>query len=817
MATCFERLKDIGKGVYSDEEIKQILSDAKEKLSVKEAVGAGSEEVVRQAIKEGTENLEKRVDLESVRTRQEELQVARNLDIFEPFLKLKRKPLNVFVDSLTIGQKTQVPGSKARNMAAYHVVQGDGEMIRFKNTLDKVQGGLQWLKGGQNDIAITDAINGKETPDKIANALGKELRELDESKDKEFAVHGISTKKLKDRGAKQSHDPQLMLRTDDTIVGRQKIFASLALKPDRAELQKDISFKRWFNDMDKWLDLGRTFGSQIANNLKDRLKLQRKIYDKLTDEGTQPGTRTIQSQQDLSRFYHFNDASSQLNYSKKYGIGGLYDNLMNEAKNFGNKIATLELAGNDPLKTIRKTIEELGKNFPERFSKEDVKVAQARADFRMRQALGSSTRVLGASGQLVEAIKMANAMRILPTIGPIVLINDQASAINELARVGGTGAVKATIKFWDIVRRTLISDPELENFVQGMELRRDLFLGSHAKHTGLKDSRLRNKMMRFLMKFSPHEFMNWTEGLSAVHELTLQLGQRSKLKLNEMPEFMARTLRLYGIDSDSWDLIRKGAITTGKRTHITADALRNVDRGEVADFLRKTKGVRRVSEARIDRELRNAQQLFLTMTSDRMSVASNRVGTQQRAFFDIGERKDLPAARKFANVWSLVGSLRMYETGILQKTLAPIIYGEYGETVAQSILSGNFGWRALSRWAGIGISYGVIGFTVRSLLEGEVPNPEMILTRSALSVLGVLGPGLEISNRPGHTALDTVAGPGLTIPGKTLQDIYGIFTGPDRGGKAVDALTQIVPPFNNTIFRNAIHHFVQHEYGNMNG
>ena len=70
--------------------------------------------------------------------------------------------------------------------------------------------------------------------------------------------------------------------------------------------------------MDNWLNLEKTFGEEIGTSLSKRLKLQRQLYDQITNEATDPGIDTIQDQIDTSRFYTVKDASSQLNYSKKY-------------------------------------------------------------------------------------------------------------------------------------------------------------------------------------------------------------------------------------------------------------------------------------------------------------------------------------------------------------------------------------------------------------------------------------------------------------------------------------------------------------------
>lgn len=825
MATCFERLKDIAKGNYTNDEIRDILADAKKNLAERERIAASSEDELRSAIDSSVSDLDKQTKAQDLRLAEEELQVAQNAALAKPFLELKKNPLKQFVRALTIGTKRGVKGSRARTLASYIVRRSFGERVRLKNIIDTVDGAEEILKSGQYDEQILKSINGKEVENKTAQELGNKIRDLNDDKLDELARHGVLVNKLEDRGIKQIHDPMLLLKTADSFNERRKIqFANIGAI-DKADVHKNIAFERWFNIIDSLLDNEKTFGEDVANNNGERRRIQRKIFDKITAEATNTGAPTVQQSYNNSRFYKFKDEASQLGYSNQYGVGGLYDSLMEESAAHGRQLATLQLHGNDPLKTLRKSVQLVAEQNPGRFSQTDVDSAIAEGNVTMRQARGSSSRVYGGSGQLVSAIKFAITAKILPTLLPLVAVNDIAPAINEISRLGGEGAIRSSVKFFGIARKLIANNEELNKFVQSMEYRRDINVGSMEKFSGVEKDELRNKMMRAMMKLSPHEFMNHLEAISAAHELTLQLGQRKDLNFDQLPNFISKTMGLYGIDSDTWDLLRKGSREFGGRQHITTDALRSLDRDVVKDFLKKKKGLERVSETRVDRELANVQQMFTMMVGDRMDIASNAVGAQQRAFWDMRFDRTTPKGRIFSNISSLAGMLRMYETGILQRTLSPIIYGEGAESIGQSIMNNKFDWKGLARWGAITTTLSIIGDTMRQEMNnigvvaaGEKPrpiNPLEITERAVLSTAGVLGPGLEIGKRFGHTAAETMLGPGFVIPGEALDDILSAFRGDNPGKNARDFLTTIVPPFNNSIARNAINHMSESQFGNM--
>ena len=816
MATCFERLKEIAKGSYSDEELRQILKNTENELAEKENLAEASGSGLQDVINNSTAQLEKSAEQETFRLSMEELQVARSADLFKNFEQLQKNPLKRFGESLTIGTRVGVKGAGARMIATHsHFMRMSGR-INLDKAIDSVKDGTALVKSSQYEDTVLDAINGKTTNNEIANKVGKNIRDFRESNLKEMEKHGIVIKRLKDRGIYQSHNAEEMLKLGDTLIERSKILLANIGEVNRAGKLKDISLNRWKGIIDPLLDLNRTFGEFTATNEKEKNRIYREIFDTITSDATSIGKSSVQSKVGAERFFHFKDSKSQLAYNRQFGSKTLYDSLMQEADSSWNNIATLQLAGNRPLNYIDKTIRLAARNAKRDFTKTEVNRAVDEAKYSMQQAMGISTTVHGMSGKLVNAIKLALLAKIVPTLGPLVLFADVAPAINVMAQLGGRGTFRSTVKLFGILKKVLANEKILQDYVQSMGLKRDIQIGSIHKFSGIENANLRGKLATVMMKFSPHELMNYVESLSVAHELTLMLGQHSKVSFDKLPGTLSKVLNLYGIEGDRWNLMRKGTVEIGGYTHITSDALRNVDKENIKTFLKKKFNLKKVSDFRIEQEREQTQQLFTQMITDKMVTGSNLVDARQRSFWSIPFDLNNDKGRKAANLFSIFGSLRYYETAIVQRTLAPLIFGETGESVMHQIIGRKFDKIGLARWSAISFTTALMAFTLQDLMSGKEPDPTEVLTRALMAPLGALGQGLEVGKGFGHDAARSAFGPGFNMLFDSVTDLAKVMRFDHPAKNALNFVKTAIPGFNNRISRNAINHLTQDQYGNMN-
>lgn len=814
MASCIERIREIADGNFSNEETSRILKDIENDLADKEALSDASGEGLQAVIKSNTEKLEKSVEQENFLLANEELQVARSADIYKNFEIFKKNPLKVFGDSLTTGTAR---GPKAAGSRTYltkiHAARMAGR-FSLDGVISSVKDGLQTLKSAEYESQIVDAINGKEGNNKIANELGKKVAELREVNNKKLERHGIVTTRLKDRGNHQTHNATKLLNSADTKIGRTKVLLSTAREVDRAGAVKTIAFNRWRDTIHDLLDLGRTFGAKTALDTKAMNLIYREIYDSITSNVTSNGSKSVQQMVNSSRFFHFKDAISQIKYNTKYGAGSLFDSLMQEADSTGARIGTLELTGNRPLEYIDKTIRLAAKKSSRVFTKDEVNTAVAEARFKMRQSIGINTNTHGLSGALVKAVQKAAFASVLPHLAALVAVNDLAPALDVMANVGGKGVFKSSIQMFKNAKNILTDDAVLKEYTQQMGLKRDLFLGGTNKFSGLENGDLSGKLMSFMMKLSPHEFMNYLEGMSSAHEITLMLGSQSKVGFDKLPGKLSKILDFYGIDSGRWDLMRKGKIDIGGRTHVTLDSLRNLKDEDIKDFLKKKFNLKKVSDFRVEQERDQTQQLYSQMITDKMATASNLVDARQNLWkgrFDTST----PLGKAQANVFSLFGSLRYYQTAIVQRTLAPKIFGESGESVMHQIMGRKFDKIGLARWAAVSFTLGVIGFNFESLLEGKVPDESEIIAKAGLSPLGILGQGFELGSGFGRDALNLAIGPAFKILGNVTTDIAKVVRGDNPVHNATKILTDGVAPFNNSLSRKGMAYLMGNQLGNM--
>lgn len=815
MATCFERIKKIAKGNYTDEEIRSILKDTEKELAERENLAEISGVSLKESIEKGADKLSDSVEKEQFRLSMEELNVARSASLAEPFMKLNIDPLKRFGRALTIGDKGAVKGSRARTLTTHLTKRRMNGRVQFANAVESVKDGMTVLKSSQYEESILKAINGKETNNEVSNKVGKAISKFREDSLGELEKHGVFIPRLENRGIYQSHDAGLMLRIGDTATERTRILSQNLLKADRANIYKDIAFNRWKDFMMPLLDLKRTFGEITSQKEGEMNDIFREIYDNITSDATGPGSATIQNQVSSERFFHFKDEGAQLEYNRKFGRGSLFDSLMQEADSTWNKVGILEVAGNNPLRYIDKTIRLAARQADKKFTKASINKAVDEAQYAMQQTLGLSTTVHGASGKLTNAIRLALFAKIAPALLPLVAVADVAPAINMMSELGGKGIFRSAIKVFSVAKNVVRNEQELQNYVQAMGFRRDIQIGSIEKWAGVKDKELRSRLMRVMMKLSPHEFMNYVEGLSTSHEMTLMLGQHAEKSFEKLPPKLSKVLNLYGVDKDRWNLMRKGKMKVGEYTHITSDAIRNLDKDNIKSFLKKKFNLEKVSDVRVEQERAQTQQLFTQMIQDRMATGSNLIDVRQRNFWAFNFDLRTEKGRKMANLFSIFGSLRYYETAIVQRTLAPLIYGETGESAFRQILTGKFDRIGLARWSAISFATGALAFTLQDLMKGREPDEGEILTRAMLAPLGALGQALEVGKGFGHDASRTALGPGFNLLFDSITDLARVMRFDHPVKNSVNFVTTAVPGFNNTLARKGVHHLMQDQFGHM--
>ncbi len=813
MLKCFDRIKEIAKGLYGDEELRQILKDAENQLGEKEGLADLSNQALQGAIQNATDKLEKSVAAAALRVDLGDLQVARSAAQFEPFEKFTDS-LKQFARSLTFGTGRGVEGAKSRTLVTHLTKTRMNGRIMFSDAIDKVKDGRTILTSSEYETQIVDAANGKTVNNPVAQKVGEAVRDFRKATLKELEKHGVVVSELEDRGIQQSHDAEKLLQTAGTFAERTKIRLNNLEKVGKASLYKDISFNRWKDFMDPRLDLKRTFGEGVASSLAEKNRIYREIYDNITSEATSPGKSTVQKQVNAERFFHFKDTNSQLEYNKEYGRGTLFDSLMQEADSSWNKIGILQMAGDNPMGYIEKTIRLAARQSSKTFTKAEINAAVDDGHFAMSRTLGHSTTVYGSSGKLVKAVKMALFAKIAPTLLPLVGVADVAPAINVMAQLGGRGLIRSSAKLFGIARKVFTKEEDLQRFVDAMGFKRDIQMGSIEKWAGVKDSDLRGRMMQFMMKLSPHEFMNHVESLSAAHELTLMLGQHASITFKKLPNELSKTLKLYGIDEDRWNVMRTGTTKIGGVTHLTTDAMRGIDKEKLRTFLKKKFNLERVSDFRIEQERDQTQQLFTQMVTDKMATASNLIDARQRSLWNLPFDQKTTFGRQAANLFSLLGSLRYYETAIVHRTLAPLIYGEQGESVIHQIISGKFDKIGMARWAAVSFTTATMAFTLQELMRGKEPDPSEILARSLLAPLGIIGQGLEIGKGFGHDALQSAVGPGPGLLFNSVTDLAKVMRFDHPVKNATNLVTTAIPGFNSSLGRQATHHLVQYAFGN---
>jgi len=628
--------------------------------------------------------------------------------------------------------------------------------------------------------ARADAGEGVETGRRKAEArvaLSRERRRLEE-------LQGQHARNTSGAMAKRDAADAAAALLDDAIAAHDRIERGLDLL---TELHDRIG----------------EYETRLREPVTDRERYLRSVYNKIITnvwmKGDGPqfdGVATLIGQASIGkkrsghRELHFRDAASELAYARKFGQGGLAENISGEFEHSARATALMEAFGPN------------AKANHDRFIVEALRQAQDTGDTRTARELQKGyhgwefaeldgTTRQASNPTLAHWAGAIRAVQSMAKLGMATIssFGDVATLASEL-RYQGVGVFDSYREAWSGVLKG-VRRGERREFA-------DLVGVGFEALTGLIQSRYHStdgapgRIAKTLQLFFRYNGLNWW---TDTHKTTVGLmlarhyASLADRAFDALPDAPRKVLAQYGIDTERWELLRAHAVRRAEdgTTFMTPDQVHQIPLGEFYALATD----RNAAVVPAERWLLDARDrlatAFQALIVDRTDFAVPTPGARERARMNYGTERGTVTGEALRFVMQFKG----FPIAMMTRVLGREING--GPITASAVVRMGALMAELS-------AMGYLSMLAKDLIKGKEPRDPVDPKTAMAAIAQGGGMGLygdfiwgEYS-RFGRSALSSLAGPTFG----QLDDIMEVFHGWKQGdGKAMAASRLLV---SNTPF-----------------
>lgn len=583
---------------------------------------------------------------------------------------------------------------------------------------------------------------------------------------------------------------------------------------DRGKI-RSAGFEQWRADIEDRIDWTRTADGAYSFGESPE-KFLREVYNDIVT-----GIHLTNTPRDVSlkaahtdmlgnaaarvsreRVLHFKDADAWFQYNEQYGQGNLREAVLMDLQRAARTTALMRGLGPSPQANFEAVYADVLQTLRNRGDVDGVRRME-RAKRPLLNQLKEIDGTLNIEGHEMVALagRTWRTLESVTKLGAAVVsaLSDIPLFSSEMAYQGRSflGSMRDGVSLMLQGRGTAQQQRILSSlgvFFDGMS--GDLI----AKFSG---DELPGRMSRLMQLFFKVNGLNWwtdswrkAAGLMMSHDLALLKGT----SWDALSRNRRRVLELYGIDADSWDIIRSGETRAADgREYLTPEAVYDVSDKGIADLLLKQgkdPTEQRIRDTRDDLALR-----LRTYFRDRIDYAVINPDAKTRAILHQG----LGTGTVAGELLRFITQFKSFPAAVIQKTWGREFYGR--ETISESML--NFTRMILATTL-----FGYGAMSAKDMLRGRTPrdpsDPKTWFAAAAQGgALGIYGDFLfGARNRMGGGIVSSLAGPAAGTLDQ-LNDLYTrIRDGEDVAASAVRFGINHIPGNNLWWLRSAFDYYI---------
>jgi hypothetical protein len=338
----------------------------------------------------------------------------------------------------------------------------------------------------------------------------------------------------------------------------------------KKEFLEKVSFEEWYNYLEPRLDKSKMidYKTDLPFTQEKLLDEMRNDYEGIVTNGRSQlikqlaankikskKAKEISEKRIASRFYHFKDADSFLEYNDKFGVGesGLYDNIINHLEALARDTAILEKMGPKPnalMKYLDLQMEARDvKDFKKKWINGMYQVLNGYVDSSVGE--GWVFRTIGNIKNLLSAALLGAA--------PLSAISDTAF-IQAAAKINGLSSTKTMVRYLKLLNPVNSKDRQLAKTSGYIA---DIARGSAIADVRFTGENMGGQVTGWLAQFTNRSSWLATMTKAAADAASMELeANLARLVLNKtdwdnIDKLFKEALELHNFTKDDWDIIKK--------------------------------------------------------------------------------------------------------------------------------------------------------------------------------------------------------------------------------------------------------------------
>jgi len=639
---------------------------------------------------------------------------------------------------------------------------------------------------GKMDIEIMNEMLGIPTGIKDAKNLAKVLKEFQADLRLRLNDLGANIGELDDWITKMSHDTQKMGRAD---IGSRLIADNRYAW--REYIKSRLDLKRTFRNVNdpKKIDeiLDSIFNSLMSGD-----------HTKYSGADSVYGTKNVTNRLNAARVLHFKNVQARQEYNIKFGEPSLKESIFSVLATSSRNIALMQELGTNPRNTLDKVLSLLKKKYKESDPK---MVSQLNFKTFKNQFAELDGSINGIANDL-----LARAGMVVRSTGNMARLGSASiSSFGDLAQYMGTtsfqgrglltGLFEAMSGLLGANDRAAMEVLRVtSNSVAATAFRGNIY--GAADDTWGRMGRLQNTFFKF------NGMNGWVASLKSSMALGLSrhYGMLADTKLSDLSIREQNFLTLYGIDEGKWNMLRSiKTLAVDNKRYLTAESIDDISNNSIIKYVG-----RKLSEREIRNFKADLQLTWKNVLSDQGKHGSPEPDAAVRAITNQGLEKGTPMGETIR----FIMQFKSFPISMWKKIIGRELYS-YGPNESSLAKLGG-----LSTILLLGTFFGYLAMSTKDMLRGRSPrdpkNKNTILQAFAQGGgAGIYGDFLisEIQNEYGNGIFETALGPTASDL-KKLLDMVSTMNEPKKAGKKFFELVEGHTPFLNLYYTKAAYDYL---------
>ena len=792
ISKCFQEVKRLTGDLISDEQINEILDEAKIKINESkfEKAQIKTDEILAKEV------IDKFEYEQAVKKRNLADNNMKAIDIYQKIIdavdlsaasgvKFRLSPEEGVLSILVGGQKFSKIARDS--IGSRQTALEEMEINNFFRGINEISP-TSWdaLTSGKMDLEIMDEIKGLISGNAEAAQIAKVLMRIQSDLRTQLNDLGANIGEIDDWITRMSHNTEKMARAANgsKIIGDHRVAWREYIKP-RLDLKRSFANVNDPKEIDKILD--NIFDSLMSGD-----------HTKHDGAGSVFGTKNVTNRLNASRVLHFKNSASRQEYSVKFGEPSLKENVLGVITTSTRNIALMQTLGTNPKDTLEKVLALLRKKYKSEDPSQVNKLTFKNFENEFKEIDGSingiSNDVLAKVGMVVRS---TGAMARLG-MTPITSFGDlpqYMGSTNFQGRGLLSGLFEALTGLFNANDRAAMEVLQVvSNSYSATAYRGNVYAAGNDSWG--KMGELQNTFFKW------NSLNGWVSRLksSMILGLSRHYGMQTSTKFADLDLRERNFLTLYGIDEGKWDMLRSiETLAVDNKRYLTAESVNDLSDDVITSYVGRKLSQREIRNFKKDLEL-----TWRNILVDQGMHGSPEPDAATRAIMNQGLEKGTPMGETIRFVMQFKG----FPISMWKKIIGRELYSYGADEGSLPMLKG------LSSLVIMGTIFGYIAMTTKDMIRGRSPrDPKkkgVILQSFAQGGGGgIYGDFLisEIQNEYGNGIFETALGP-TAGDIKKFFDMVQSMNDPKKAGKKFYELVEGHTPFLNLYYTKAAYDYL---------